>query len=194
MAIANSQQVGSLFKIMAITGLIALTGLVGNPLTVQSRPVLTVAQGTKAGSQIPVFLPDEVKVKLKGGASLSGRFTNFDAKGKKVTITNGPESQPVTIKDIDVVLFKGKVILKNKTYIVIRGDDSQKSPNQNGKIFKEPLQNFQLVDAPKGEARVTITNSLERKGVQSVAQNSSYVVKQISFDSSDKIQIQVIPR
>ena len=194
MAIANSQQVGSLFKIMAITGLIALTGLVGNPLTVQSRPVLTVAQGTKAGSQIPVFLPDEVKVKLKGGASLSGRFTNFDAKGKKVTITNGPESQPVTIKDIDVVLFKGKVILKNKTYIVIRGDDSQKSPNQNGKIFKEPLQNFQLVDAPKGEARVTITNSLERKGVQSVAQNSSYVVKQISFDSSDKIQIQVTPR
>ena len=194
MAIANSQQVGSLFKIMAITGLIALTRLVGNPLTVQSRPVLTVAQGTKAGSQIPVFLPDEVKVKLKGGASLSGRFTNFDAKGKKVTITNGPESQPVTIKDIDVVLFKGKVILKNKTYIVIRGDDSQKSPNQNGKIFKEPLQNFQLVDAPKGEARVTITNSLERKGVQSVAQNSSYVVKQISFDSSDKIQIQVTPR
>ena len=194
MMIANSQQVGSLFKIMTITSLIALMGLVGNPLAVQSRPVLTVAQGTKAGSQIPVFLPDSVNVKLKDGASLSGRVTDFNSKMKKVTITNGPDSQTVAIKDIDVVSFQGKVILRNNKAIVIRGDDSPKSPNQNGKVFKEPLQNFQIVDATKGEARVTITNSLERKGVQSVAQSSSYVVKQISFDSSDKIQIQVIPR
>ena len=195
MAIANPQQVDSLFKIMTITSLIALTGLVGNPLTVQSRPVLTVAQGTKAGSQIPVFLPDDVKVKLKkDGASLSGRVTNFDAKAKKVTLTNGPDSQSVAIKDIDVVLFQGKVILKNNKAIVIRGDNSQKSPNQNGKTFKEPLQNFQIVDATKGEARVTITNPLELKGVQAVAQSSSYVVEQIRFDSSDKIQIQVTPR
>jgi hypothetical protein len=193
--IANCQQVGSLFKIMTITSLIALMGLVGNPLAVKSRPVLTVAQGTKAGSQIPVFLPDDVKVKLKSGASLSGRVTNFDAKAKKVTLTNGPDSQPVAIKDIDLVLFQGKVILRNNNKaIVIRGDDSQKSPNQNGKIFKEPLQNFQIVDARKGEARVTITNPLELKGVQAVAQSSSYVVEQIRFDSSDKIQIQVTPR
>ena len=87
MMIANPQQVVSFFKIMVITSLIALTGLVDNPLTVESRPLLTVAQGTKAGSQIPVFLPDDVKVKLKSGASLSGRVTNFDAKAKKVTIT-----------------------------------------------------------------------------------------------------------
>jgi hypothetical protein len=194
MAIANPQQVDSLFKIMAITSLIALTGLVSNPLVVQSRSVLTVAQGTKTKSQIPVFLPDDVKVKLKGGASLSGRVTNFDAKAKKVTITNGPDSQTMVIKDIDVVLFQGKVILKNNKAIVIRGDDSQKSPNQNGKIFKEPLQNFQIVDATKGEARVTITNPLELKGVQAVAQSSSYVVEQIRFDSSDQIQIQVTPR
>lgn len=194
MMIPNPQQVDSFFKIMTITSLIALTGLVGNPFAVQSRPVLTVAQGTKAGSQIPVFLPDDVKVKLKGGASLSGRVTDFDSKAKKVTITNGSDSKPVAIKDIDVVLFQGKVILRNNKAIVIRGDDSQKSPNQNGKTFKEPLQNFQIVDATKGEARVTITNSLERKGVQSVAQNSSYVVKKISFDSSDNIQIQVTPR
>ena len=194
MEIANPQQVDSLFKIMTITSLIGLTGLVGNPLAVQSRPLLTVAQGTKAGSQIPVFLPDDVKVKLKGGASLSGRVTDFDSKMKKVTIKNGSDSKPVAIKDIDVVLFQGKVILRNNKEIVIRGDDSQQSPNQNGKVFKEPLQNFQIVDATKGEARVTITNSLERKGVQSVAQNSSYVVKEIRFGSPDQIQIRATPR
>jgi hypothetical protein len=41
---------------------------------------------------------------------------------------------------------------------------------------------------------VTITNSLERKGVQSVAQNSSYVVKEIRFGSPDQIQIRATPR
>jgi hypothetical protein len=41
---------------------------------------------------------------------------------------------------------------------------------------------------------VTITNPLELKGLKAVAQNSSYVVEQIRFNSSDKIQIQVIPR
>lgn len=194
MAIANPQQVDSFFKIMAVTGLIALTGLVSNPLTVQSRPVLTVAQGTKAKSQIPVFLPDDVTVELNGGASLSGRITDFDSKMKKITITNGPDSQSVAIKDIDLVSFQGKVILRNNKTIVIRGNDSQKSPNQNGKVFKEPLQNFQIVDATKGEARVTITNPLELKGLKAVAQNSSYVVEQIRFDSFDKIQIQVTPR
>ena len=74
MMTANPQQVDSLFKIMTITSLIALTGLVGNPLAVKSHPVLTVAQGTKAGSQIPVFLPDDVTVKLKDGALTDGHI------------------------------------------------------------------------------------------------------------------------
>jgi hypothetical protein len=81
--------------------------------------------------------------------------------------------------------------------IVIRGDRSQKSPNQNGKVFQEPLGNFQLVDGKKGEARVMITsiaNPLELRGIQSVAQSSSYVVEEIRFGPSDKIQVRVSPR
>ena len=103
------------------------------------------------------------------------------------------------MKDIDLVLFQGRVILRNNTAIVIRGDDSQKSPNQNGKTFKEPLRNFQIINATKGEAKVTITsitNPLKLQGIVNVAtsKDSSYVVEQIRFDSSDQIQIQVIPR
>jgi hypothetical protein len=82
---------------------------------------------------------------------------------------------------------------------LIRGDDSQKSPNQNGKTFKEPLRNFQIINATKGEAKVTITsitNPLKLQGIVNVAtsKDSSYVVEQIRFDSSDQIQIQVTPR
>ena len=199
MIIANSKQIDSLFKIITITSLIALTGLVSNPLAVQSHPVLTVAQGTKTGSQIPVFLPDSVNVELKNGDSLSGRVTNFDATAKKVIIAKGLESRTVAIKDIDVILFKGEVILRNNRRIVIRGVDGQKSPNQNEEIFKESLQNFKIVDTTKGEARVTITSitdPLKLKGIMDNVKgvNISYVVEQIRFDSPDKIQIQVTPR
>lgn len=191
--------VKQLFKIMAVTSLLTLIGLLDNPLTVKISPLLTLAQGAKTTSQIPVFLPDSVEVKFKDGRSLSGRITDFNAKTKKVTVKSGERLTVVAMKEIDLVLFQGKVILRNNTEIVIRGDDSQKSPNQNGKTFKEPLQNFQIVDANKGEAKVTITsitNPLKLQGIVNVAtsKNSSYVVEQIRFDSSDKIQIQVTPR
>ena len=188
-----------LFKIMAVTSLLTLIGLFDNPLTVRISPLLSLAQGAKTTSQIPVFLPDSVEVKFKDGRSLSGRITDFNAKTKKVTVKSGERLTVVAMKDIDLVLFQGKVILRNNTAIVIRGDDSQKSPNQNGKTFKEPLQNFQIVDVNKGEAKVTITsitNPLTLQGIVNVAtsKNSSYVVEQIRFDSSDQIQIQLIPR
>ena len=191
--------VKQLFKIMAVTSLLTFIGLLDNPLTVRISPLLTLAQGSKTMSQIPVFLPDSVEVKFKkDGRSLSGRITDFNAKTKEVTVKSGERSTVVAMKDIDLVLFQGKVILRNNTAIVIRGDDSQKSPNQNGKTFKEPLRNFQIVDANKGEAKVTITsitNPLTLQGIVNVAtsKDSSYVVEQIRFDSSDQIQIQVIP-
>jgi hypothetical protein len=191
--------VKQLFKIMAVTSLLTLIGLFDNPLTVRISPLLTLAQGAKTTSQIPVFLPESVEVKFKDGRSLSGRITDFNAKTKKVTVKSGERLTVVAMKDIDLVLFQGRVILRNNTAIVIRGDDSQKSPNQNGKTFKEPLRNFQIINATKGEAKVTITsitNPLKLQGIVNVAtsKDSSYVVEQIRFDSSDQIQIQVTPR
>ena len=189
--------VKQLLKIMAVTSLLTFIGLLDNPLTAKISSLLTLAQGAKTTSQIPIFLPNSVEIKLKDvHHSLPGRITDFNAQTKTVTVKSGIRLTVVPIKDIDVVLFQERQIFRDDKgrVIIIRGDDSQKSPNQTRKIFKEPLQHFQIVDEKKGEARVTITNSLERKGVQSVAQNSSYVVKQISFDSSDQIQIQAIPR
>lgn len=192
--------VKQLSKIMAVTSLVTFIGLFDNPLTGKINPLLTFVQGTKTVSQIPVFLPDSVEVKFKkDGRSLFGRITDFNAKTKKVTFKSGERLTVVAMKDINLISFKRKVILKNKTYIVIRGDGSQKSPNQNGQIFKEPLKNFQIVDANKGEARViitSITNPLKLQGIINVAtsKDSSYVVEQIRFDSSDQIQIQVTPR
>jgi hypothetical protein len=192
--------VKQLFKVMAVTSLLTLSGLFDNPLTVRISPLLTLAQGAKTVSQISVFLPDSVEVKFKkDGRSLSGRITDFNAKTKKVTVKSGERSTVVAMKDIDLVLFQGRVILRNNTEIVIRGDESQKSPNQNGKTFKEPLRNFQIVDADKGEARVTITsitNPLKLQGIVNVAtaKDSSYVVEKIQFEPSDRIQVWVTPR
>ncbi|MFM7438232.1 MAG: hypothetical protein ACKO2V_06440 [Snowella sp.] len=182
---------------MAVTSLLTLIGLFDNSLTVRISPLLTLAQGTKTVSQIPVFLPDSVEVKLKGGRSLSGRITDFNAQMKKVTVKSGERLTVVAMKDVDLILFQGRVILRNSTEVVIRGDDSQKSPNQNGQIFKEPLKNFQIVDANKAKVTITsITNPLKLKGIIEVAtsKDSSYVVEKIQFEPSDRIQVWVTPR
>jgi hypothetical protein len=186
-----------LFKIMAITSLFSLTGWVGYGFSVWGEPLdpLMVPQSKQAAAPVSVFLPTSAKVMLlKDRRSMSGRLMSFDARAKTITIKSSGTLQTIPMKEIQGLTFEGEVVLRNGTAIVIRGDSSQKSPNQNGKVFQEPLGNFQLVDGKKGEARVMITNPLDRKGMQAVAKDSSYVVEEIRFEPSDRIQVRVTPR
>lgn len=189
----------NLFKVMAITGLFSLTGWVGYGFSVrgESSDPLMVAQTKQVVAPIAVFLPTSAQVMLKGGRSMSGRLTSFDARTKMITVELGGTAEQISMDKIQKLAFEGEVVLRNGTAIVIRGDKSQKSPNQNGKVFQEPLGNFQLVDGKKGEARVTITSiadPLKLQGIQSVAQSISYVVEEIRFEPSDRIQVRVTPR
>lgn len=72
---------------------------------------------------------------------------------------------------------------------------SQASSNNNQEIWQEPLTNFRIKDPKTGEAEVTLTSltNLEFRGIVNVSQNSKYVVEEIQFKPSDKIQITVTP-
>lgn len=98
------------------------------------------------------------------------------------------------MKEIKQIEFQGKVIIKSRE-IVIRGTEGSSNPNQNRQSWTEPLQNFRIVDVNQGKAEVTLTSldSLEIRGIEGVASKSSYVVEEIKFNPSDKIEIQVNP-
>ncbi|MBE8993907.1 hypothetical protein [Microcystis aeruginosa] len=173
-----------LYPIITATSLVFIASLAGYhlPATGDRSPV------------IPVFIPDDTKVSLKNGTSLSGRLIKFDSPTKTIALGRDSKTKEVAMKEIKQIEFQGKVIIKSGR-LVIRGSGKKNDPNQNRQRWTEPLQNFKIIDVNEGKAEVTLTSldSLEIGGIEDVVRNSSYVVEEIKFNPSDKIEIQVNP-
>jgi small nuclear ribonucleoprotein (snRNP)-like protein len=174
-----------LYPIITVTSLLTIASLAGYHLP---------AEGDRT-PVIPVFLPDNTTVSLKNKTSLSGRLTKFDSQAKTIVLGRESETKEVAMKEIEKLEFQGNVIIKSRK-LVIRGTGESTDRNQNRQRWQEPVQNFKIVDVNAGKAEVTLTSlkPLELRGIEAVAASSSYVVEEINFDPSDKIQIQVNPR
>lgn len=186
-----------ILKFIAITSLISMTGSAGysSPGLTQPTPS-TSTEVIRSFEPIAVVFPSSVEIKLKNNSTRSGRLTNIDSQTKQITIESSNQTKTVNIKEIERIMFNGEVVLLNGDKIVIRGESNQSSPNNNQKVWQEPLKNFKITDANKGNAEVTlssVTDPLQLKGILAVAQKSSYVVEEIQFESSGKIQIRVTP-
>ncbi|NCR88705.1 MAG: hypothetical protein GPJ14_03170 [Microcystis aeruginosa G11-01] len=175
-----------LYPIITATSLVFIASLAGYhlPATGDRSPV----------KKIPVFIPDDTKVSLKNGTSLSGRLIKFDSQAKMIALGRESKTKEVAMKEIKQIEFQGKIIIKSGT-LVIRGEGGSSNPNQNRQSWTEPLQNFKIVDVNTGKAEVTLTSldSPKIRGIEVVASKSSYVVEEIKFNPSDKIEIQVNP-
>jgi hypothetical protein len=179
-----------LYPIITATSLVFIASLAGYhlPATGDQSPV----------KKIPVFITDDTKVFKKNGTSLSGRLIKFDSPTKTIALGRDSKTQEVAMKEIKQIEFQGKVTITSRIGIdisPIRGEGGSSNPNQNRQRWTEPLQNFKIIDVNEGKAEVTLTllDPLEIRGIEGVASKSSYVVEEIKFNPSDKIEIQVNP-
>jgi len=174
-----------LYPIITATSLVLIASLAGYhlPATGDRSPV------------IPVFIPDNTKVSLKNGTSLSGRLIKFDSQAKTIALGRESKTKEVAMKEINQIEFQGKVIIRESQPLVISAVEEllNDEQQQNRGRWHEPLQNFKIVDVNEGKAEVTLTSLNPRQiGIISdVLRNSSYVVEEIKFNPSDKIEIQV---
>nr|WP_254053004.1 hypothetical protein [Microcystis sp. MC19] len=124
-----------LYPIITATSLVLIASLAGYhlPATGDRSPV------------IPVFIPDDTKVSLKNGTSLSGRLIKFDSQAKMIALGRESKTKEVAMKEIKQIEFQGKVIIKSGT-LVIRGEGGSSNPKENRERWHEPLQNFKIVD------------------------------------------------
>ena len=130
-----------LYPIITATSLVFIASLAGYhlPATGDQSPV------------IPVFIPDDTKVSLKNGTSLSGRLIKFDSQAKTIALGRESKTKEVAMKEIKQIEFQGKVIIKSGE-LVIRGEGGSSNPNQNRQRWQEPLQNFKIIDVNEGKA------------------------------------------
>ena len=182
-----------LYPIITATSLVFIASLAGYhlPATGDLSPV----------KKIPVFIPDDTKVSLKNGTSLSGRLIKFDSQAKTIALGRESKTKEVAMKEIKQIEFQGKVIIRESRSPVIsqppliRGSIQTSHQQQNRERWQEPLQNFRIVDVNQGKAEVTLTSLNPRHigYISDVLRNSLYVVEEIKFNPSDKIEIQVNP-
>ena len=193
-----------LYPIITATSLVFIASLAGYhlPATGDRSPV----------KKIPVFIPDDTKVSLKNGTSLSGRLIKFDSQAKMIALGRESKTKEVAMKEIEQIEFQGKVIIRESQSLVISErlselqleleikDEVARNQQQNRERYRErwqePLQNFRIVDVNQGKAEVTLTSLNPRQIgyiISDVLRNSSYVVEEIKFNPSDKIEIQVNP-
>jgi hypothetical protein len=117
------------------------------------------------------------------------------------------------MKEIEQIEFQGKVIIREAQSLVISLEQDQNMEQQQNRErwqehellrshqqqrrerWQEPLQNFRIVDVNQGKAEVTLTSLNPRQigYISDVLRNSLYVVEEIKFNPSDKIEIQVNP-
>ena len=171
-----------LYPIITATSLVFIASLAGYhlPATGDRSPV------------IPVFMPDDTKVSLKNGTSLSGRLIKFDSPTKTIALGRESKTKEVAMKEIKQIEFQGEVTIRETRPVVLSRDGFQQ---QNRQRWTEPLQKFRIVDVNEGKAEVTLTSLNPRQigYISGILHNSSYVVEEIKFNPSDKIEIQVNP-
>ncbi|CCI13661.1 conserved hypothetical protein [Microcystis aeruginosa PCC 9806] len=122
-----------------------------------------------------------------------GLLIKFDSQAKTIALGRESKTKEVAMKEIKQIEFQGKVIIKSGT-LVIRGEEKSSNPKENRQRWQEPLQNFKIIDVNEGKAEVTLTSLNPRQIgyiISDVLRNSSYVVEEIKFNPSDKIEIQV---
>lgn len=185
-------------KQISLTGLIHLvlilaTGLEGcnqNSLSKPSEAGVTPTI-TNENRLIPLILPPIARVILKQGGVKSGRLKSIDPQMQQLTLFSGSDSQ-VAIAEIDKLVFEGEVVLRSQP-IVIRGEEESSGTRQE--TWSEPMNNFKVRDPSKGEAEINLKSLPKNKwqGVQSVAQDSSYVIEEMRFQSPAILTVRVTP-
>jgi hypothetical protein len=181
------------FKGWVIALLVLVSGVEGyaQQPTLEPKETDVIKIAFQANPSIPLTIPPEVNVKMKKGQDKSGLLRAMDSQ--EITLFSG-KSSTINVATIDKMLFKGEVVLRDGKRHVIRGNNNQNSPNNNQKVWQEPLKNFRMKDPGKAEVTLTsVTNPLELRGIINVLQSSSYVVKEIEFKPSGIISITVTP-
>jgi small nuclear ribonucleoprotein (snRNP)-like protein len=101
-----------LYPIITATSLVFIASLTGYhlPATGDQSPE----------KKIPVFIPDDAKVSLKNGTSLSGRLTEFDSQAQTIALERDSKAKAVAMKEIEQIEFQGKVIIQERRPPVMR--------------------------------------------------------------------------
>ncbi|MEZ2230787.1 hypothetical protein [Microcoleus sp.] len=153
---------------------------------------LRSVQAQASGSQaIPVALPTDAEILIKGGDKRDGLVLQIDEKAQKLWIQGKRGKLSLPLSQIEKIVFpkSAVVYIDSRKGPVFRGELPPATNNQarwNG----IPISAFELKDAVKGQAVVNlgppVVNRAQLRGILVVAKSRQFVVDEMQFDVQKK--------
>ncbi|WP_373536033.1 hypothetical protein [Microcoleus sp.] len=160
---------------------------------VQKQNLPSVQAQANVSQAIPVALPADAEILMKGGDKRDGKVVQIDEKAQKLLIQlgQGQEKRSIPLGQIEKIVFpkSAAVYLDPHKGPVLRGELPPATNNQ-AKWNGIPISAFKLKDAAKGQAVVNlgppVVNRAQLRGIVGVAKDRQFVVDEMQFDVQKK--------
>jgi hypothetical protein len=161
---------------------------------VQKQNLRSVQAQANASGSIPVALPTQGEIVMKGGGKRDGRVVQIDEKEQQLWIQLGQEKRSIPLSQIDKIVFpKTAVVYLSNGGPVVRGDGTPaKGRRETWRGI--PMNAFRLLDPNKGQADVKLESILSLDKLDSIRSvilgygknKRQFVVDEMQFDVQKK--------
>lgn len=162
---------------------------------VQKQNLRSVQAQAKASQPIPVALPTDAEILMKGGDKRDGKVVQIDEKAQKLLIQGSGKPVSIPLGQIEKVVFsKSAVVYYSNGGPVVRGDGTPaKGRRETWRGI--PMHAFRLLDPPdKGQAEVKLGSVLSVDKLDSLnsvivgdgKNKRQFVVDEMQFDVQKK--------
>lgn len=161
---------------------------------VQKQNLRSVQAQANASGPIPLALPMQAEIVMKGGGKRDGRVLQIDEKQQTVLIEGGQQKLSIPLGQIDKIVFskRGEVYISDRGPVV-RGDGTPaKGRPETWRGI--PMNAFRLLDPNKGQADVKLESVLSPDKLASLRSvllgdgknKRQFVVDEMQFDVQKK--------
>lgn len=162
---------------------------------VQKQNLRSVQAQANASGSIPVALPTQAEIVMKGGGKRDGIVVQIDEKEQKVLIQLGSsEKRSIPLGQIDKIVFpkSAKVYISGRGPVV-RGEGTP-ARGRRETWRGIPMNAFRLLDPNKGQADVKLESVLSPDKLDSIRSvvvgdgknKRQFVVDEMQFDVQKK--------
>jgi len=161
---------------------------------VQKPNLPSVQAQAKASQPIPVALPTDAEIVMKGGQKNGGRVVQIDEKGQKLVIQRGRDTKSLPLSQVEKIVFPNNaVVYRANGGPIVRGERPPANLTETWRGI--PMNAFRLLNPPeKGQAELnlgSVVSADKLDGIRSVIVGNGknrrqFVVDEMQFDVKKK--------
>ncbi|MBE9184805.1 hypothetical protein IQ270_08795 [Microcoleus sp. LEGE 07076] len=161
---------------------------------VQKQNLPSVQAQANASQPIPVALPTQAEIVMKGGDKRDGKVVQIDEKAQKLLIQGSGKPVSLPLGQIEKIVFsKSAVVYLNNGMPKVRGDGTPaKGRPETWRGI--PINAFRLLDPNKGQADVKLESVFSLDKLDSIRSvmvgdgknKRQFVVDEMQFDVQKK--------